>query len=138
MLPEKLHFDQYYGVQSVARKVDLLDATEYGIILNEAAVNSGKNPYFTNNQIAALGKGTNWMDKMFTDNAATKNFSFGASGGSDTSVYSTSLSYLGQEGVVGGKDLSNYERYNFRFNSEHKLYKDVVTIRGKFKFCLYR
>ncbi|MFH6997685.1 SusC/RagA family TonB-linked outer membrane protein [Flavobacterium sp. FlaQc-57] len=133
--PGKITFDQYYGVQSVARKVDLLDATEYATILNEAAVNSGKNPYFTNSQIAGLGKGTNWMDKMLTDNAATKNFSFGASGGSDTSVYSTSLSYLGQEGVVGGKDLSNYGRYNFRFNSEHKLYKDVVTIGQNLSFA---
>jgi len=131
----QMTFDQYYGVQSVARKVDLLNATEYGVMLNEAAVNSGKNPYFTNDQIAALGSGTNWMDHMLTDNAATKNFSFGASGGSDTSVYSTSLSYLGQEGVVGGKDLSNYERYNFRFNSEHKLYKDVVTLGENLSFA---
>lgn len=131
----QITFDQYYGVQSVARKVDLLNATEYGVMLNEAAVNSGKNPYFTNDQIAALGSGTNWMDHMLTDNAATKNFSFGASGGSDTSVYSTSLSYLGQEGVVGGKDLSNYERYNFRFNSEHKLYKDVVTLGENLSFA---
>lgn len=133
--PGKFTFDQYYGVQSVARKVDMLDATEYAVILNEAAVNSGKNPYFTNSQIATLGKGTNWMDKMLVDNAATKNFSFGASGGSDTSVYSSSLSYLGQEGVVGGKDLSNYERYNFRFNSEHKLYKDVVTFGQNLSFA---
>lgn len=133
--PGKITFDQYYGVQSVARKVDLLNANEYAVILNEAAVNSGKNPYFTNDQIAALGKGTNWMDKMLTDNAATKNFSFGASGGSETSVYSTSLAYLGQEGVVGGKDLSNYERYNFRFNSEHKLYKDILTLGQNLSFA---
>lgn len=128
-------FDQYYGVQSVSRKVDLLDATEYATILNEAAVNSGKNPYFSNSQIAAMGKGTNWMDKMLVDNAATKNFSFGVSGGSDSSVYSSSLSYLGQEGVVGGKDLSNYERYNFRFNSEHKLYKDILTFGQNLSFA---
>ena len=128
-------FDQYYGVQSVSRKVDLLDATEYATILNESRVNSGNTPYFTNAQIAAMGKGTNWMDKMLVDNAATKNFSFGVSGGSDNSVYSSSLSYLGQEGVVGGKDLSNYERYNFRFNSEHKLYKDVLTFGQNLSFA---
>ncbi|HSD08910.1 TonB-dependent receptor [Flavobacterium sp.] len=131
----KITFDQYYGLQSVARKVDLLNATEYATILNEAAVNSGKNPYFTNAQIAAMGKGTDWMDQMLVDNAATQNYSVGVSGGSDSSVYSSSLSYLGQEGVVGGKDLSNYERYNFRFNSEHKLYKDVVTFGENLSFA---
>lgn len=131
----QITFDQYYGVQSVARKVDLLDATEYATILNEAAVNSGKAPYFTNAQISTFGKGTNWMDEMLVDNVATKNYSLGASGGSDTSVYSTSLAYLQQGGVVGGPDLSNYERYNFRFNSEHKLYKDVVTLGQNLSFA---
>ncbi|MFI0430232.1 SusC/RagA family TonB-linked outer membrane protein [Mariniflexile sp. HMF6888] len=131
----QITFDQFYGLQSVARKVDLLNATEYATIINETAVNSGKAPFFTNEEIAQMGEGTNWMDKMFVDNAATKNYSLGISGGSDTSVYSGSLSYLGQEGIVGGKDLSNYERYNFRFNSEHKLYKDVVTFGENISFA---
>lgn len=131
----QITFDQYYGLQSVARKVDLLNATEYATIINETAVNSGKAPFFTNEEIAQMGEGTNWMDRMFVDNAVTKNYSFGISGGSDTSVYSGSLSYLGQEGVVGGKDLSNYERYNFRFNSEHKLYKDIVTFGENISFA---
>ncbi len=131
----RITFDQYYGLQSVARKVDLLDATEYATVLNESAVNSGKAPYFTNAEIAALGKGTNWMDEMFVDNAATQNYTLGASGGSESSVYSTSLSYFGQEGIVGGKDLSNYDRFNFRFNSEHKLYNDVITIGENINFA---
>ncbi|MGE5943916.1 MAG: SusC/RagA family TonB-linked outer membrane protein [Flavobacteriales bacterium] len=131
----QITFDQFYGLQSVARKVDLLNATEYATIINETAVNSGKAPFFTNEEIAQMGEGTNWMDKMFVDNAVTKNYALGISGGSETSVYSGSLAYLGQEGVVGGKDLSNYERYNFRFNSEHKLYKDVVTFGENISFA---
>src|SRR5690606_21994930 len=34
----------------------------------------------------------------------------------------------GQEGIVGGKDLSNYDRYNFRINSEHNLYNDLLKV----------
>lgn len=131
----QITFDQFYGIQSVARKVDLLNTTEYAILVNEAAMNSGKNPYFTNAEIANLGKGTNWMDEMFVDNAATENYSVGVTGGSNSSIYSASLSYFGQEGVVGGKDLSNYERYNFRFNSEHKLYNDIVTFGENLSFA---
>ncbi|MFL1013211.1 TonB-dependent receptor [Flavisericum labens] len=131
----QITFDQFYGLQSVTRKVDLLNATEYATMINEAAMNSGRNPYLTNAEIAELGEGTTWMDEMFVDNAATKNYSLGVTGGSEASVYSSSLSYFGQEGVVGGKDLSNYERYNFRFNSEHKLYKDVVTFGENLSFA---
>ena len=33
-----------------------------------------------------------------------------------------------QEGVGGGKDVSNFERYNFRVNSEHKLLNKILTV----------
>ncbi|NLP56891.1 TonB-dependent receptor [Lutibacter sp. B1] len=131
----KITFDQYFGIQNKPEKIDLLNAKEYATILNEAAVNSGKLPYFSNEEIAALGKGTDWMDEMFEDNTITQNYTFGASGGSETSIYSTSLSYLSQEGIIGGKDLSNYERYNFRINSEHKLYNGIVTIGENLSFA---
>ena len=122
-------FDSYYGVQNVARKVDLLNAKEYAIIANEAAVNSGNSPIYSQHVIDSLGSaGTNWMDEMFAKDAVTQNYSLGVTGGSENSVYSTSLSYLSQAGIVGGKGLSNYERYNFRFNSEHKLFKNILTI----------
>lgn len=124
----QITFDSFYGVQNVARKVDLLNSQEYATIMNEAAVNSGKLPYFTGDEIAAMGEGTDWMDEMFIKNAATQSYSLGAAGNSENSWYSTSVSYLSQEGVVGGRDLSNYERYNFRINSEHKLYRDLVKI----------
>lgn len=126
--PGQITFDTYVGVQSVANKVNLLDSKEYATIMNEAAVNSGKQPVFSNSQIAAMGSGTNWINQMLSDNALTQNYSLGASGASETSVYSMGMSYTGQEGVVGGKDLSNYTRYSFRINSEHNFYKDIVKI----------
>jgi TonB-linked SusC/RagA family outer membrane protein len=124
----QITFDAYAGVQNVARKVDLLNASQYASIMSEAAINGGKQPLFTNAQIAAFGEGTNWMDEMFSSNALTQNYSIGASGASEASVYSTGLSYTGQEGVVGGKDLSNYQRYSFRINSEHNFYKEIIKI----------
>jgi TonB-linked SusC/RagA family outer membrane protein len=124
----QITFDAYAGVQNVARKVDMLNASQYAAIMSEAAINGGKQPLFTNAQIAAFGEGTNWMDEMFSSNALTQNYSIGASGASETSVYSTGLSYTGQEGVVGGKDLSNYQRYSFRINSEHNFYKEIIKI----------
>ena len=124
----QITYDAYYGVQNVARKIDLLDAKGYATIMNESNLNSGKLPYFTADQIANLSTNTNWMDQMFVKDALTQNHSIGAEGGSETSIYSLSLSYTGQEGIVGGKNLSNYERYGFRVNTEHKLYGDIVKI----------
>lgn len=131
----QLTFDAFYGVQNVARKADMLNSQEYAAIMNEAAVNSGKLPYFTDDQIAGMGKGTNWMDEMFVKAAPTQSYSLGASGGNETSVFSTSLSYLSQTGIVGGKSLSDYKRYNFRITSEHKFLKDIVTLGENLSFA---
>lgn len=126
--PAQISLDAFTGVQQVPRKMRMLNATEYGIIMNEAAVNSGKVPYFSNTELAGLGEGTRWMDEMFTDNALHQNYSLSAQGGGEQSTYSTSFSYTGQEGIVGGRDLSNYERFNFRINSEHRLYNDIIRL----------
>lgn len=131
----RVTFDQYYGVQSVESPIDMLNAREYAIIMNEAALNSGSQKFFTDEEIAALGEGTNWIDRMFIDNAITQNYSLGLSGGSDITTFSGSFSYTQQEGVVGGEDLSNYERYNFRFNSEHKLLGGRLTFGENLSFA---
>lgn len=122
----QITLDAYAGVQNVAKKADLLNASEYAAIMNEAAINGGKQPLFTNDQIKNFGEGTDWINQMFVDNALTQNYALGLSGASDASVYSLGLSYTGQEGVIGGKDLSNYQRYSFRVNSEHNFYKDII------------
>ncbi|WP_300600784.1 TonB-dependent receptor [Niabella sp.] len=121
-------FDAYYGWQNVARKAQLLNAKEYATIVNEAAVNSGKDPYFTNDVINNLKVNTNWMDQMFAKNVPTQNYVLGVSGGSAASVYSLSLGYTGQGGIVGGAKFSNFDRYTFRVNSEHNLYNNIVKL----------
>ncbi len=148
-------FDAFYGVQNVARKMPMLNAEEYATIMNEAAVNTGKAPYFTpdeiqkiasgatdwqnaslsNDQIKAMRGGTNWLDQMFVKDAPTRNYVLGLTGASGTSTYSSGLSYQSQTGLIGGKDYSYYERYNFRFNSEHKLYDDVVRFGQNLNFA---
>jgi TonB-linked SusC/RagA family outer membrane protein len=124
----QITFDMYAGIQDVARKAELLNSAQYAAMMNEAAINGGKQPIFSNAQIDALGAGTNWIDEMLVKNAPTQNYVLGASGASETSVYSLGLSYTGQAGLVGGKKLSNYERYGFRINSEHNFYKDILKI----------
>ncbi|MCO4291575.1 TonB-dependent receptor [Solitalea sp. MAHUQ-68] len=131
----QITFDAYFGQQRLANQARLLNSKEYATIMNEAAINSGKQPYFTNDGISSMGTGTNWLGQMFVDQAPTQNYSFGASGGSDVSSYSASLAYTSQQGIVGGKDLSNYERYNIRINSDHKLYKDIVTLGENLTFA---
>lgn len=125
-------FDAYSGIQNVARTVKMLNAEQYKLIMNEQAVNSGGAPI---NFDAMEGlTDTDWIKQMFKDNARTDNYTLGINGGSETSVYAMSLNYLLQEGIVGGKDVSNYERYGFRLNSEHKLYENALKVGQHLNF----
>jgi TonB-dependent starch-binding outer membrane protein SusC len=120
--------DGFYGVQNVAKKAQLLDAKEYAIIMNEAAINSGKSPYFSNDVINNLPVNTNWLDQMIDKNVPTQNYILGIQGGGASSIYSSSLGYTGQGGVVGGSGISNFERYTFRLNTEHNLYQNIIKL----------
>lgn len=120
--------DGFYGLQNVARKAKLLNANEYAIIMNEAAINSGKAPYLTNDVVNNLKVNTNWMDKMFDKDVPFQNYVLGIQGGGAGSAFSSSLGYTNQGGIIGGSGISNFERYTLRFNSEHNLYQNIIKM----------
>ena len=128
----QVSFDAYFGVQNVERKVSLLNAQEYKMIMDEQQINSGLSPF----NWASKGDlaDTDWMGQMIKKDAKTQNYSLNITGGSETSTYALSLSYNSQEGIIGGSDVSNYERYGARINTEHKLYKDVLVVGQHLNF----
>ncbi len=128
----QVSFDAYYGVQNVVRKAKMLNADEYKIIMDEQALNSGSSA-FNWDSMGELAD-TDWVSQMFKDDAKTENYSMNINGGSESSIYSISLNYTSQEGIVGGADVSNYERYGFRVNTEHKLYKNVLKVGQHLNF----
>ena len=119
-------FDGYVGWQNKPRSVKMLNAHEYMTILDEQAINSGKQPYDWSAYKSIYNADgsvidTDWVDQMFRKNAQTGSYNIGVTGGSKTGNYVLTLGYMNQEGIVGGKDVSNYERYNFRVNSDWQV-----------------
>jgi TonB-linked SusC/RagA family outer membrane protein len=106
-----LDFSGYYGVQQTTKKLDLLNATEYAVLKNEAFAAGGQAVPFANTNI---GKGTDWQKEVF-QSAPIRNYNLNLNGGSDKSTYSIGGSYLDQQGIVGG-DKAAYRRYNARVN----------------------
>ena len=130
----QVSFDAYYGVQNVERKIPLLNAQEYKMIMDEQQINSGLSPFNWAKKGEEDVATTDWMGQMLKKDAKTENYSLNITGGSETSTYAMSLSYNSQEGIVGGSAVSNYERYGARINTEHKLYKDVLVVGQHLNF----
>ena len=118
----------YYGLQNPIKEQSLLNAKQYAIIMNESAVNSGKEPYYFFNQaeIDSMGTGTDWQKAATNKNAPLENYDVSFSGGNGISNYASSLSYQKQQGIIGLSGKSYYERFGFRINSDHKVYKDII------------
>ena len=106
-------FNSSVGMQEVVRTIDVLNASEYAAILNEASVNAGEGIVFPN--ISGFGVGTNWQDEVLID-APIVNHSITASGGSESTSYYVSAGYTAQDGVVGGGTRSFFNRTKSFFN----------------------
>lgn len=129
----KISYDGYVGWQTVGRKFDMLNSREYMSIMDEARLNSGMSPvdWASLNSIHDANGNiydTDWIDNAIDDGALTTSHNLSFAGGSKTSTYVISGGYTGQDGVIGGQDVSYYKRYNFRANSEHKMYDGLITV----------
>ncbi len=108
----KFEFDTYSGMQVTTRKIPVLNATQYALLANEAFASGGDNLPFEN--IADLGAGTDWQEEIFKT-APISNINLNVSGGGKKSTYSSGVSYLTQDGIVGGSD-ANFNRLTGRVN----------------------
>ncbi|WP_195655149.1 SusC/RagA family TonB-linked outer membrane protein [Bacteroides sp. 1001136B_160425_E2] len=119
----KVSYDFSYGWQSAWKKRDMLNATQYATLMNEAADYAGESPRFE--QVASLGSGTNWQDALFYDNAPVQNHQLSISGASEKVNYYFSLGYYDQDGIIGGNyDASNYQRLSLRSNTMYTLFDE--------------
>ncbi len=135
----QISVDAYYGIQSVARTTKMLNAREYMTIMDEQQVNSGEAVFDWGSFESIYDENgnvydTDWVDAMFKDNAQTQSYTVSITGGNATSTYAVSGGYMDQEGIVGGKKVSNYGRFNFRVNSEHKVYNDILKLGEQISF----
>lgn len=123
-----VNYDFSYGIQNIARKIDVLNAREYAIIQNEAAANSGATLPFTDEQIASFRQGTDWQEAILNRNAGVQRHNVRVSAGTARSSFNGSASYLNQDGILA-EGKSNFKRYTINLAAEHKLLRnDALTV----------
>lgn len=97
----RISYNTYTGFQETSRKLPMLNATEYALLLNESYANGGQALPFPT--VSGLGKGTDWQDEVFKKGSPIISHDLSLSGGSDKLTYTVSGSHLDQEGIVGGE-----------------------------------
>lgn len=122
----KVNYNFSYGWQSKWHKRDVLNATEYAVMMNEGYINAGMDAPYADPY--SYGEGTDWQDELFNDGAPVMNHDVTISGASDKVNYYLSLGYYTQEGIIGGNfDRSNYQRLSLRSNTKYNVFDESKT-----------
>lgn len=125
-------FDSYAGLQSPAKKISLLNTSQYvqyakallgstGTTLPPRLQDANFNlPIYAGSQQTFAQTNTDWQDAYFRKNALITQHNVSVSGGNETSRFYTSGGFFKQDGIAQGL---GYQRGNFRMNSEHVISK---------------
>lgn len=121
-----ISYNGFVGTSSPERMLNLLNATEYGAIMNERFANGNAQGNIPYPNLSTLGIGTDWQKQIFNTSASRYNHEVSLSGGNDVSNFYLSFGSQFQEGIVM-PEISNYDKKNIRINSTHKV-RDWLTI----------
>ena len=116
-----ISYNGSYGIQNPWRMPQVLNATQYALIINEMNMNMGQGPVYADPY--AFGEGTNWVKEVFNRNAPVLDHQLSVSGGNAKNNYFISGSYFYQEGIIGGNyNHSNYSRVTLRANDNYTVF----------------
>ncbi len=123
----RVSYNGYVGWQKATELPEYANSWDYAAMKNEADINQGKTPTYSDDYITKLKNGSdpdnypnvNHLKDLVTSGSGFQtghNISF--SGGSDKYSYLLSVGYLHQEGIVA---KNSYDKYNFQFNIDNQL-----------------
>ena len=136
----QLQYDGYVGWSNAYKVPGTVNAQQYMQLINETNFNtygtatnwSTLVPQGILDMVNQGWSGTDWFKEYENKNALQFSHAVTLTGGSDRSKFSMSLNYSSNEGIMGGDNASDYQRYGGRINSEHILLKgkthDIITI----------
>ncbi len=134
-------FKAQAGIQEAIGMRKGLSSFDYATLYNEARVNSGLSPVYTQTQLDAYRNGTDpflfpnvdWQKTVLRDNAPQMRYTLNASGNYTNVRYFLSLDYQNQSGLFRESDVNsygtnlNYSRYIFRSNIELNIDKNLTA-----------
>jgi len=123
-------FDAVAGVQSLRKKIKMLNGPQFAELANENLVNGGilPNPMWSS---PSTVQDNDWQSALFQP-APMQNYNLNISGGGEKVITLFSFGYLDQDGMIAG---SGYKRYTARLNTDitfTKRLKAGITMNGSF------
>ena len=138
-------FNIEFGAQTPVRMPEYLNSADYATMYNQARINDGLSPYYTQTDIDGYRMGTNpvlYPDVEFHKLCLNDHMSYRKAiaqfrGGNESAQYYVNATYAGYGGyeAVGKNNTSN--KFNLRVNLDYKVndwLKAFVDIAGQMEF----
>lgn len=126
-----VNLESSFSTQTIAKDIDMLSASDFARYLNTLDVSQGGSPRYTDEQVAAFGSGTNWMDEVLR-NGSIWNNQLTVSGGNSQSRYAVIGNYMDNQGIVRNTD---FKRYGLRLNLDNDLFDGKATLSNSWSFA---
>src|SRR5690554_1556421 len=118
------------SVQNISKKIDVLNGRDYAIYLNTMEQSQGGAPLYTQEEIDAIGVGTNWLDEIIQQGSISSHqLSF--SGGNEKMRYAIVGNYFNNEGIIKHTD---FNRYGIRLNLDNSALNGRLMINSSWSF----
>lgn len=112
-----LSYNGFVSFDSVRRTLPTLEAKEYATLSNASQIENGLTPYFTEEEIAKMGVGTNWQNQIFR-NAISHTHNVSLSGSNKLVSYYLTGNVVSKQGVIKNSDFNLYSlRGNFKIQA---------------------
>ena len=120
----KVDYGYSVGIASVRKRLDLLNAQQWGDLYLDLATDAQKAAAgVTQEVVKSWGEGTDWQDALFR-NAVTQQHQLSVSGGSDKERFLISGNYIDQNGIILN---SGFTRVGARLNYDRDIFKNVTV-----------
>lgn len=122
----KISYNGYVGLQDMAVRPKQVNAREYLEMVNEASLNRGGTPLYSDEAIEKIVSGSdpnypymNYIDEIFQKEYLTEH-TLSITGGNETARYATMFNFLDQPGII---ENTKYKRYTYRANLDLNINK---------------
>jgi len=124
-------FNNYVGVETISRRLDLLDGPGY---INAVTQIKGASALSDGQRFPKDANGnyynTNWIDQV-TRTAVTNNHNVAVSGGSQAFSYRGSVDYINQQGIVKN---TGFDRITGRVNLDQKALDNRLNVQYNLQY----
>lgn len=136
-------FNARYGLQAPVILPKFAGSYDYARLYNEAVINDGRQPLYTEAQLKGYQSGTdpdlypnvNWYDEVLRKNSPMQDYSLTFDGGNKTVKYFLTLGFMDNQGLYANTDQEqnsniNFQRINFRANVDLNITKGLSAQLG--------